>query len=199
MQALQDARRSVENASFSRSPFGYKTSDVDTFLDDLQKKIDESLTERDEHLHLIEDLQSKISQFQKEKDSITQAILNSEKIAQASVIDAGVKSKYILQDASDKATKMLSSATAEYEKRINEARKINKSIELFINDCIRKFDNQIETMRSFNKIPISSLDSKDFQVDDMAKRFLATEECSKSEIFSDSAHINVMQTQDINN
>lgn len=189
MQTLKDAKRCVENASFSRSPFGYKISDVDSFLDDLQRKIDEAITERDEYLHLIEDLRAKICQFQKEKDSVTQAILNSEKIAQASVIDAGVKSKYILQDASDKATKMINSATTEYEKRINEAKKINKSIEMFINECIRKFDNQIEVMKSFNKIPISSLETKDFRIDDVARQFVTNEEYSKSQIFSDSAHV----------
>ena len=44
-------------------------------------------------------------------------------------------------------------------------------------------------MKSFNKIPISSLDVKDFQVDDIAKKFMANESYSKSQIFSNSNYI----------
>ena len=39
MPVLKDIKRCLENVSFSRSPFGYKVSEVDSFLDDLQKKM----------------------------------------------------------------------------------------------------------------------------------------------------------------
>ena len=128
--------------------------------------------------------------YRNEKEAITRAIVNSEKIAQASVIDAGVKSKYILRDASEKAAKMVNSANNEYERKIKEAKKLNDEIEAFVNDCIEKFGNQIESMKNFTKIPIKPLDLEKFQIDDIARNFIYDDKStSTTQIFSDGAAI----------
>jgi cell division septum initiation protein DivIVA len=121
--ALKDLKRELEDARFSRAAFGYRSADVDNFMDELERKLDVAIAERDELVGLIEKLKNEILSLRSEKEAITRAIVNSEKIAQASVIDAGVKSKYILRDASEKAAKMMNSANDEYERKINEAKK----------------------------------------------------------------------------
>lgn len=186
MPALKDAKHNVEDARFSRAAFGYKISEVDNFMDDIQRKMEEAIIEREEQLSLIENLRNKINTLQNEKDAVTRAILNSEKIAQASVIDAGVKSKYILKDASEKAARMINSANEEYEKKINEAKKLNDSMSIFVKECMQKFGTQMEALKSFNSIPISSIDAKNFQVDDIAKKFIEPDDSSTTQIFSDS-------------
>lgn len=189
MPTLKDAKRSIDDIKFSRVAFGYKPSEVDNFIDDLQRKIEEAITEREELMSLVDELRHKISDFQREKDAITRAILNSEKIAQASVIDAGVKSKYILKDASEKASQMLKSATNEYERKINEAKKIGQDVEVFINECIQKLGTQIESMKAFNKIAVSSLDMKNFQIDPLAQKFVSDDlsPSQSGQIFSDGS------------
>ena len=162
---------------------------IKTIIDRKKQKIDEAITERDGLISLVDELRHKISDFQREKDAITRAILNSEKIAQASVIDAGVKSKYILKDASEKASQMLKSATNEYERKINEAKKIGQDVEIFVNECIQKLGTQIESMKAFNKIAVSSLDMKNFQIDPIAQQFVS-EDLSppqSAQIFSDGS------------
>ena len=121
--ALKDLKRELEDARFSRAAFGYRSADVDNFMDELERKLDVAIAERDELVGLIEKLKNEILSLRSEKEAITRAIVNSEKIAQASVIDAGVKSKYILRDASEKAAKMMNSANDEYERKISEAKK----------------------------------------------------------------------------
>lgn len=187
---LKDLKRELEDARFSRAAFGYRSADVDNFMDELEQKLDKAITEREELFNLIEKLKNEILSLRNEKEAITRAIVNSEKIAQASVIDAGVKSKYILRDASEKAAKMVNSANNEYERKINEAKKLNDEIEAFVNDCIKKFGNQIESMKTFTKIPIKSLDLKKFQIDDVAKNFIYDDKStSTTQIFSDGAAI----------
>lgn len=192
MPALKDAKRNIDDIRFSRVAFGYKSSEVDNFIDDLQRKIEEAITEREELMSLVDELRHKISDFQREKDAITRAILNSEKIAQASVIDAGVKSKYILKDASEKASQMLKSATNEYERKINEAKKIGQDVEIFVNECIQKLGTQIESMKAFNKIAVSSLDMKNFQIDPLAQKFVSDDlsPSHSAQIFSDGSKTN---------
>lgn len=186
---LKDIKRELEDARFSRAAFGYRSADVDNFMDDLERKLEEAISEHEELFGLIEKLKNEVLSLRNEKESVTRAILNSEKIAQASVIDAGVKSKYILRDASEKAARMVSSANDEYERKINEAKKLNDDIEAFVNDCIEKFGNQIESMRSFSRLPVKPLDVKKFQIDDVAKTFISDDRYSSSQIFSDGSSL----------
>lgn len=186
---LKDAKRELEDARFSRAAFGYRSADVDNFMDELERKLDDAISERDELINLIEKLKDEVLSLRSEKEAITRAIVNSEKIAQASVIDAGVKSKYILRDASEKAAKMMNSANDEYEHKISEAKKLNEEIEAFVSDCITKFGNQIEFMKTFSRVPIKPLDMKDFQIDDVAKNFISDDNYQSAQIFSDGASI----------
>lgn len=187
---LKDLKRDLEDARFSRAAFGYRSADVDNFMDELEQKLDKAMSEREELFNLIEKLKNEILSLRNEKEAITRAIVNSEKIAQASVIDAGVKSKYILRDASEKAAKMVNSANNEYERKIKEAKKLNDEIEAFVNDCIEKFGNQIESMKNFTKIPIKPLDLEKFQIDDIARNFIYDDKStSTTQIFSDGAAI----------
>ena len=187
--ALKDLKRELEDARFSRAAFGYRSADVDNFMDELERKLDVAIAERDELVGLIEKLKNEILSLRSEKEAITRAIVNSEKIAQASVIDAGVKSKYILRAASEKAAKMMNSANDEYERKINEAKKLNEEIEAFVSDCIKKFGNQIESMKTFSRVPIKPLDMKNFQIDDVAKTFMSDEHYQTAQIFSDGTSI----------
>ena len=111
---------------------------------------------------------------------------SSEKIAQASVIDAGVKSKYILKDASEKAAIMVKTANDEYKKTIDEVNKIGSDINSFVGDYIKKLESQIESMKAISKVPVSPLNLDDFQISDVAKKFIENDNVDGTlSVFSD--------------
>lgn len=186
LKNLNILKRSILDIRFSRAAFGYKASEVDNFIDDLQQQISLAVKECNELILENERLKSELKEMKRAQDSITRAIANSEKIAQASVIDASVKSKYILSDASKKASAMVDAANSEYEKKINEAKKINDAVTMFSKSCIQKFEDQIEQMKKFSDIKVSLLDLKNFQIDDVAKQFIS-EENTDTQIFSNSS------------
>ena len=186
LKNLNILKRSILDIRFSRAAFGYKASEVDNFIDDLQQQISLAVKECNELILENERLKSELKEMKRAQDSITRAIANSEKIAQASVIDASVRSKYILSDASKKASAMVDAANSEYEKKINEAKKINDAVTMFSKSCIQKFEDQIEQMKKFSDIKVSLLDLKNFQIDDVAKQFIS-EENTDTQIFSNSS------------
>ena len=187
LKNLNILKRNILDIRFSRAAFGYKASEVDNFVDDLQQQISLAVKECNELVLESEKLKSELKEMKRAQDSITRAIANSEKIAQASVIDASVKSKYILSDASRKASAMVDAATSEYEKKMNEAKKISDAVSMFSRSCIQKFEDQIEQMKKFSDIKVSLLDLKNFQIDDVAKQFIS-EENLPTEVFSDSSN-----------
>ena len=187
LKNLNILKRSILDIRFARAAFGYKASEVDNFIDDLQQQISLAVKECNELILENEKLKSEIKEMKRAQDSITRAIANSEKIAQASVIDASVKSKYILSDASKKASAMVDAANSEYERKINEAKKINDAVTMFSKSCIQKFEDQIEQMKKFSDIKVSVLDLKNFQIDDIAKQFIL-EDNVPTEVFSNSSN-----------
>jgi len=176
---------------FSRSMIGgYKASEVDKFLDELQEGCKKFFTERDGMVEEIAKLNRRIERFRQEEDLIKKAILNSEQIAQASMIDAGVKSKYILKDASEKAAKMVRHAREESEKEIKIAKKIHDNVENFKNEYLKKLNQQIDFIRSFKNISIKNFDDESFPSDNIVNKFGSIVDDISVEIFSGGAKQN---------
>lgn len=176
MANLKDVINDIDEIKFSRSAFGYKASEVDDFIDELQKKMSDVIVNFNQLISENEKLKSEIAGLRNERDSIARAIANSEQIAKASVIDAGVRSKYILKDASEKAARLVDTAHSEYEKTLNEAIKLNENVEDFLTECIKRFSDQIENMKSFSKISFSKVNMNDFQLDETAKQFVSNDD-----------------------
>ena len=190
LKNLNYLKRDIIDIRFSRAAFGYKASEVDSFIDDLQQRVSSALKECNDIILENEKLKSEVKEMKRTQDSITRAIANSEKIAQASVIDASVKSKYILTDASKKASAIVDAANFEYERKISEAKQINENIVEFSKNCIQQFEDQIERMKKYSDAKVSLLDLKKFQLDDIAKQFVSDENIS-NEIFSDNSNSEV--------
>lgn len=195
MKILDELKREVSGVRFSRSALGYKALEVDSFIDSMQRKVVSVIDEYDRLSKENENLKNELLDLKNAQNSIARAIANSEKIAQASVIDAGVKSKYILKDASEKAASMIKAANDEYKKKMDEAGKIEKDISLFISECIKKFEYQIDAMRKISNVSISKLDLKKFQVDDFAKQFIEGKNDKGIEevVFSDGSALDAKQ------
>lgn len=192
MTFLNELKREVSGVRFSRSALGYKALEVDSFIDSVQKKIMSVIDEYDKISKENEGLKAELLELKNAQESVTRAIANSERIAQASVIDAGVKSKYILKDASEKAASMIKTANDEYKKKMDEAIKLRNEINIFVDDCIKKFETQVDMLKKVSNTSVSKLDLKEFQVDEFAKQFIEETKNSDDEVvFSDGSELNV--------
>lgn len=192
MTFLNELKREVSGVRFSRSALGYKALEVDSFIDSVQKKIMSVIDEYDKISKENEGLRAELLELKNAQESVTRAIANSERIAQASVIDAGVKSKYILKDASEKAASMIKTANDEYKKKMDEAIKLRNEINIFVDDCIKKFETQVDMLKKVSNTSVSKLDLKEFQVDEFAKQFIEETKNSDDEVvFSDGSELSV--------
>jgi DivIVA domain-containing protein len=162
----------VREIKFSRSAIGgYKPSEVDKFLDDIQDTFREMSIKNDELEDEIKRLNRQIERFKAEESSIRKAIINSQQIADATVIDAGVKSKYILKDASNKAAKILKIAKDGAEKRMEISKQLYERSENLKTDLIKRFEEQIKFLKSISSEPVSEIEKKLFMLDETAQKF----------------------------
>jgi len=104
----------IRNVNFRKANFGgYRAEDVEAFIDEVQLSYDTLLRENAELVKKLEVLAAKLEEYQNEEDSIRNALMNAQKVGDASLRDAKHKAEIILKDATIKAEKIVANAQAE--------------------------------------------------------------------------------------
>ncbi len=91
----------------------YRADDVDSFLDEVSSSYEQMFKENGELVKKISLLANKVEEYKKDENSLKEALLAAQKLADKIVADAKEKIKSDLADAQDKVDGMLSSAKGE--------------------------------------------------------------------------------------
>ncbi|MFU0833723.1 MAG: DivIVA domain-containing protein [Oscillospiraceae bacterium] len=108
----------IINVSFRKSGFsGYKTDDVDVFIDQVRDTVEQMQKKAVEQEELIEKLKEekqqltekvkiladKVEEFRSQEDEIKNALISAQKVGDASIREARHRAEIILKDANLKA------------------------------------------------------------------------------------------------
>lgn len=166
----------IKNVRFGRKTMGgYNPGDVDRFLDDVHEAFKEFEAQNTKIRHEVEELNAKIEKFKDDEMSIRRAIINAQQIADASMIDAGVKSKFILKDASEKAAKIVELAKNDAQNKLSVSKKLYTAAKQFKDEIIKSYESQIVAIREINIENIMEIEKELFAIDETAKRFYESE------------------------
>lgn len=131
----------IINVSFRKSGFsGYRTEDVDHFIDQVKDSYDQLLKktmEQAEQQELLlaqkaelqkklEVLAEKVEDYRRDEAEIKTALVSAQKLGEASIREARHKAEIILKDATLKAERIIGTAKSdvkEHEKALDELRK----------------------------------------------------------------------------
>lgn len=91
----------------------YRADDVDSFLAEVSSSYEQMFKENGELVKKISLLANKVEEYKKDENSLKEALLAAQKLADKIVADAKEKIKSDLADAQDKVDGMLSSAKGE--------------------------------------------------------------------------------------
>ncbi|MDR2073986.1 MAG: DivIVA domain-containing protein [Oscillospiraceae bacterium] len=170
----------IRNVKFPRKAIGgYNPEDVDRFLDEVLESF-EAIELQNKNLQIeIAELNVKVERFREEELEIRRAIVNAQQIADASVVDAGVKSKYIIKEASERAARVLSDARRDFEKTLEVSRQLYNATEQFKCDLLKSYDKQIGLINSVTFEKFVEIDNNLLKNDEFAQKF-----CEKNDLFT---------------
>ena len=101
----------IENISFRKAGFsGYKTEDVDDFVDDVVEKVKDLETEIEKLEIKLKNQDAEMKKLKEKEDSVQEALISAQLSAKQTKTDAEEKSKAIVEEAEQKAKKILSEA-----------------------------------------------------------------------------------------
>lgn len=136
----------IINASFRKSGFsGYKTTDVDQFLDQVRDSYDQLLKKDVEQKELVEKLQAdnqqitekvkiladKVEEYRSQEDEIKNALISAQKMGDASIREARHRAEIIIKDANLKAEHLVQAADEKITEQKKELERLQKTVSDF--------------------------------------------------------------------
>ncbi len=126
----------IKNIAFRKAGMGgYRPDDVDEFIDDVIATFEQMKAEKADLLRKMDILATKIEQYRTDEETVRNALLSSQKVADASVKEAKDKAAYIIKAAEKKSRAILTEAEMaterekdKYEAVLNESAKLRKEI-----------------------------------------------------------------------
>ncbi len=152
----------IRNVNFRKSNFGgYRAEDVEAFIDEVQLSYDSLLKENAELLKRLESLTGKLEEYQREEDSIRNALMNAQKVGDASLRDAKHKAEIILKDATIKAEKIVSNAQIEIHRERDVIEKMQRDIADFKARLLKAYKEHLTLINSIPNDDIMRQDTRD--------------------------------------
>lgn len=112
----------ISSKRFDKSPvLGYKTEDVEHFLEQVAQDYAVALNEKLELERKIEALADKLEEYRRDEDSLKSAVFEAQKLGSSIVRDSKAKAERILQEANEKAAAVTAQAQAQAAAQMNEA------------------------------------------------------------------------------
>lgn len=152
----------IRNVNFRKSNFGgYRAEDVEAFIDEVQLSYDTLLKENAELVKKLEVLASKLEEYQNEEDSIRNALMNAQKVGDASLRDAKHKAEIILKDATIKAEKIVSNAQSEIHRERDVIERMQRDIADFKTKLLRAYKDHLTLINNLPNDEIMKPDTRD--------------------------------------
>lgn len=117
----------IKNVSFRKANIGgYRPDDVDTFIDDVVATVDAMKKEKAELVGKMEIMMNKIEEYRKDEDSVHNALVSAQKLADQKIKESTEESEEILRKAREEADRVVADANSRISKEKDQIIRIQQ-------------------------------------------------------------------------
>ena len=170
---------------------GYKAEDVDNFLDEVQDSYEKLQRENLNLTQKIKILADRVSQYRKDEDSVRDALVGAQKLANSELAKAKAEASNIIEKAQKEADSILKNANSDIKNQKVTLVNLKKAVRDFRSDILSRYKEHLKLVNSFNaedRLPINFNDKnneklKEFEPDKLEniRAFESTEDNSNLE------------------
>ena len=101
----------IREISFRRAgKNGYNAADVDDFIDEVTATVEQLMAEKNDCVRKMDILVGKIEQYREDEETVRNALITSQKLADSTMKDAQNKADYIIKSAEKRSRSILTEA-----------------------------------------------------------------------------------------
>jgi len=138
----------IKDISFRRGR-GYKGEDVDAFIDEVIVTFQQMKKEKSDRVRKMFILATRVEQYRADEETVRNALLSSQRVADTAIREANVKAAEIVAEAEAKAQKILLDA--------NTVTAMQKDVYLKLKSDAANLKNELEAIYSKHMKAISDL------------------------------------------
>lgn len=120
--------KDIREVKFSRSMGGYKTVEVDEFLDRCADVVEELTKENDENTRKMQVLAETIVDYRNQEDSIRSALISAQRMSESVIADARKQADDILAAARNEADQMHDQALKDTDAELKELNRVKQEV-----------------------------------------------------------------------
>lgn len=120
--------KEIREIKFTRSLGGYKTTEVDDFLDRCADAMDELIRINDENERKMQVLAETILDYRNQEDSIRSALISAQRMSESVISDARKQAEDIREAARAEAESMHEKAVMDTAAELEELRRIRQEV-----------------------------------------------------------------------
>ncbi|MCH5304266.1 MAG: DivIVA domain-containing protein [Ruminococcus sp.] len=137
----------IKDISFRRGR-GYRGEDVDAFIDEVIVSFEQLKKEKSDLIRKMDILATRVEQYRADEETVRNALLSSQRVADNSIKEAQAKAAQIVADAEAKAQSTLKEANAisakqkeVYLKLKNDSAELRKELEALYNSHLKSLND----------------------------------------------------------
>lgn len=153
----------VERREFGRAPFGYKSSDVDAFVDEVHRSLSQLWQERSDMREENERLKERLERFEQIEDQLKNTLLLAQDSAEKAHEQARRESDLVMREAGQKARDI-----------VHHAHEDKQRIEMVLRDLVSAEKEARQRLRAMSAAILSHLDDTEELVTDETARLSHT-------------------------
>ena len=137
---------------------GYKAEDVDNFLDEVQDSYEKLQRENLNLTQKIKILADRVSQYRKDEDSVRDALVGAQKLANSELAKAKAEAANIIEKAQKEADSILKNANSVIKNQKETLVNLKKAVRDFRSDILSRYKEHLKLVNSFNaedRLPIN--------------------------------------------
>ena len=166
---------------FEKSAFGYRTDEVDDYLQEVSAAVDKLQNEKIQMERKLEVLAEKIEEYRADEDSMRAAILDARKLGSSIVKDAQQQADGIIADANAQSAKVIDSIQMRAEREKMNLSRLQKEVATLKNQLLALYKNHLGLIRSLPEntkaeSPASSVQKEEMPVEQEAVSTASAEE-----------------------
>lgn len=135
----------IKDISFRRGR-GYRGEDVDAFIDEVIVSFEQLKKEKSDLIRKMDILATRVEQYRADEETVRNALLSSQRVADASIKDANAKAAQIIADAEAKAQAILKESNELTVKQKEVYLKLKSDSAELRSDLINTYNAHLKTI-----------------------------------------------------
>ncbi len=136
----------IRSVTFEKALRGYRTEDVDAFLEQMAAGVDQLIAEKEDIEKKLYILAQKVEEYRADEDALKSALLNAQRLGENVIHEARAKGDSIIREATGKAQRILEAADEREKEEKERLRALEAEITSFKGRVLSLYQEHIEAL-----------------------------------------------------